>query len=94
MILSFWIDRSGQTVQTQIRLIRVYNVCHFVCIFGHIYLWLSSLVQILGRLQQMFVCPNFEDFYDNSKSTTFLVAALEKNVAFASPANDFTCKHE
>ena len=37
MILSFWTDRSGQTVQTQIRLrsslIRVYTVCNSVCIF-------------------------------------------------------------
>ena len=32
MILSFRTDRPGQTVQTQIRLLRVYTVCHFVCI--------------------------------------------------------------
>ena len=33
MILSFRTDRPGQTVQTQIRLlIRVYTVCHSVCI--------------------------------------------------------------
>ena len=33
MILSFWTDMPGQTVQTQIRLlIRVYTVCHSVCI--------------------------------------------------------------
>ena len=34
MFLSFRTDRSGQTVQTQIRglLIRVYTVCHFICI--------------------------------------------------------------
>ena len=32
MILSFQTDMSGQTVQTQIRLLRVYNVCHSVCI--------------------------------------------------------------
>ena len=34
MILSFRTDMPGQTVQTQIRLlIRVYTVCHSVCIF-------------------------------------------------------------
>ena len=32
VFLSFRTDRSGQTVQTQIRLIRVYTVCHSVCI--------------------------------------------------------------
>ena len=32
MILSFRTDMPGQTVQTQIRLIRVYTVCHSVCI--------------------------------------------------------------
>ena len=33
MILSFRTDMSGQTVQTQIRLLlRVYTVCHSVCI--------------------------------------------------------------
>ena len=34
MILSFRTDRPGQTVQTQIRLllVRVYTVCHSVCI--------------------------------------------------------------
>ena len=33
MILSFRTDRAGQTVQTQIKLlIRVYTVCHSVCI--------------------------------------------------------------
>ena len=33
MILSFRTDRSGQTVQTQIRLIRVYTICNSGCIF-------------------------------------------------------------
>ena len=33
MILSFQTDRSGQTVQTQINLIRVYTVCNSGCIF-------------------------------------------------------------
>ena len=33
MILSFRTDMPGQTVQTQIRLLRVYTVCHSVCIF-------------------------------------------------------------
>ena len=40
IILSFWTERSGQTVQTQIRLllkgsslIRVYTVCNSLCIF-------------------------------------------------------------
>ena len=38
MTLSFWTDRSGQTVQTQIRLllesslIRVFTVCYSICI--------------------------------------------------------------
>ena len=32
MILSFRTDRPGQTVQTQSSLIRVYTVCHSVCI--------------------------------------------------------------
>ena len=32
MILSFRTDIPGQIVQTQIRLIRVYTVCHSVCI--------------------------------------------------------------
>ena len=34
MVLSFWTDMSGQTVQTQIRssLISVYTVCHSICI--------------------------------------------------------------
>ena len=30
MILSFWTDRPGQTVQTQIR---VYTVCNTLCVF-------------------------------------------------------------
>ena len=34
MILSFRTDRSGETVQTRIRLLlEVYTVCHSVCIF-------------------------------------------------------------
>ena len=33
MLLRFRTDRPGQTMQTQIRLLRVYTVCHFVCIF-------------------------------------------------------------
>ena len=33
MFLSFRTDRSGQSVQTQISLIRVYTVCNFLCIF-------------------------------------------------------------
>ena len=35
MILSFRTDRSGQTVQTQIRLLleRVFTVCYSICIF-------------------------------------------------------------
>ena len=38
IFLSFWTDRSGQTVQTQIRLlledlIRVYTLCNSLCIF-------------------------------------------------------------
>ena len=33
MFLSFRTDRSEQTVQTQIRLIRVYTVCNRLCIF-------------------------------------------------------------
>ena len=32
MIVSFRTDRPGQTVQTQIRLLRVYTVCHSICI--------------------------------------------------------------
>ena len=32
MILSFRTDRSGQTKQSQIRLLSVYTVCHSVCI--------------------------------------------------------------
>ena len=32
MILSFWTGRPGQTVQTQSSLIRVYTVCHSICI--------------------------------------------------------------
>ena len=46
MILSFRTDRSGQSVQSQIRLllIRVYTVCHSVCIF-----WMHSLSQSLNR---------------------------------------------
>ena len=33
IFLSFRTDRSGQTVQTQIRLLRVYTVCNPLCIF-------------------------------------------------------------
>ena len=33
MILSLRTDRPGQTVQTQIRLLLVYTVCNFGCIF-------------------------------------------------------------
>ena len=33
MFLSFRTDRSGQTVKTQIRLLRVYTVCNSLCIF-------------------------------------------------------------
>ena len=42
MILSFRTDMPGQTVQTQIRLllIRVYTVCHSVCI-----VWTHSTVE-------------------------------------------------
>ena len=39
MILSLRTDRPGQTVQTQISLIRVYTVCHSVCIiWTHYYM--------------------------------------------------------
>ena len=37
MILSFRTDMPGQTVQTQIRLISVYTVCHSVCIVWTLY---------------------------------------------------------
>ena len=33
IFLSFRTDRSGQTVQTQFRLIRVYTVCNSLCVF-------------------------------------------------------------
>ena len=48
MILSFWTDMLGQTVQTQIRLllrsslIKVYTVCHSVCIFWTQYSMVES----------------------------------------------------
>ena len=39
MIQSFRKDAPGQTVQTQIRLLRVYTVCHSVCIdWTHYYM--------------------------------------------------------
>ena len=56
-------DRSGQTVKTQIRLpLRVYTAIPPAS-FGHITLWLSHVVQILGWYYNKFVgCPNFYDW--------------------------------
>ena len=46
MILSFRTGRPGQTVQRN-SLIKVYTICHSVCIVGFITLWYSHIVQIL-----------------------------------------------
>ena len=60
MILSFRTDMSGQTVQTQIRirLIRVYTVCHSVCIFWTHY---SMMEPHFRMIIAIFGCPNFYD---------------------------------
>ena len=62
MFLSFRTDRSGQTVQTQIRG-AVWSGSTLFAIpsasFGCISLRKSHLVQLLGWLQQIFGCPKF-----------------------------------
>ena len=57
MILSFWTDMPGQTVQTQIRLLLWSRSTLFAmpsAWFGLITLWQSNTVQILEWLQQIF----------------------------------------
>ena len=61
IILSFWTDRSGQTVQTQIRQLLEEQsdqslLClHSICIFLMKYSMVWYLFLILGRLQQSFL---------------------------------------
>ena len=62
MILNFWTDRSGQTVQTQIRLSREQSDQGLHCLLfnWHVfdkYPHVSPLVSILGELQQRFLHP-------------------------------------
>ena len=64
MFLSFRTDRSGQTVQTQTRLLlAVWSGSTLFAIpsasFGCITLRESHLIHFLGWLQQIFACPKF-----------------------------------
>ena len=67
MILSFRTDKSGQTVQTQIRLllernslIRVYTVCNCVCIFWMYYSTVKlSCSNFRVITANVFGCPKF-----------------------------------
>ena len=54
MILSFRTDMPGQTVKIQISLIRVYTICHSVCIVLTHYSMVEPHNQILEWLRQIF----------------------------------------
>ena len=56
MILSFWTDIPGQTVQTQIGAVWSGSTLFAIpsASFGLITLWQSHIVQILEWLQQIF----------------------------------------
>ena len=74
MILSFRTDRSGQTVQIQIRLlIRVYTVCNSICIFlMHYSMAKSPCSNFRVIMYSKFVrCPNFYYFYGTMWLTAF-----------------------
>ena len=66
IFLSFRTDRSGQTVQTQIRLlleersslIRVYTVCHSVCIVWTHYSMVEPHSSDFRDYNKFFGCPN------------------------------------
>ena len=58
MILSFRTDTPGQTVQTQIRLPRVYTVCHSVCIVWTHYSMVEPHSSNLRVITTIFSCPN------------------------------------
>ena len=78
MFLSFRTDRSGQTVQTRSdcsyrsSLIRVYTVCHFVCIFWTRY----SMVEHLCLIFRV-IAVNFPGVQISRNFTV----ALEANVS-------------
>ena len=67
-ILSFWTDRSGQTVQTQIRpLLEERSDQGLHCLQFSLHTWkhfsmIKALVQILGWLQQIFLVSEFLGF--------------------------------
>ena len=56
MILSFRADRSGQTAQTKIK---VYTVCHSVCMFSTPYSLLKPNSSSFRIITTLWGCPNF-----------------------------------
>ena len=87
MVLSFRTDRSGQTVQSQIRR-AVWSGSTLFAIpsasFGCITLRKSHLVQLLGWLQQIFGCPKFYDFY----GTLVIIESGHEKMCLISYANN------
>ena len=88
MFLSFQTDKSGQTVQTQIRLLLVWPgstlFANPSASFECITLRKSHPVKHLGWLQQIFGCPNFKAFYGNvSVSTKIIFLQLHLFCIFA-----------
>ena len=67
MFLSFRTDRSGQTVQTQIRLpLRVYTICTSLCIFWKHYSKEKPSCVTFTVITEIFRRPKFEDCYGRS----------------------------
>ena len=89
MIVSFRTDRSGQTVQTQIRLLLEEQSDQGLhCLQFPLHLLVTSLygraiVQILGWLQRCFGCPNIQEIYGISceNEHCFIWATTRQNVS-------------
>ena len=89
MFLSFQTDRSGKTVQTQMRG-AVWSGSTLFAVpsasFGWITLRKSHLVQLLGWLQQIFRCPNIKGHFGYSPVSLFnILWFIESNLL---PFND------
>ena len=62
LFLRFRTDRSGQTVQTQIRLLRVYTVCYYVYIFWTHFSMVKPCCSNFGMITTIFSVSEFLGF--------------------------------
>ena len=71
MVLRFRTDTSGQTVLTLGSLIRVYTVCHSVCIFWTQYCMIKPHCSKFRIITAIFPVSEFLEFYGSRTSSCF-----------------------